>query len=144
VTLSDGSTFIHRTTSPTPVYRSTRDTRNTLLWNPSSQKLLTVEDDEAGRLAAFRARFGRAWDATSSSTVTTGTAGTAGGQLPMTTKGENVETSSSAGANAEHAKQQSELDAVVEEEDDLLLDLISSYGQEEMESLSPKKGDKKK
>jgi len=33
---------------------------------------------------------------------------------------------------------------VVEEEDDLLLDLISSYGQEEMESLSPKKGDKKK
>jgi len=105
---------------------------------------LTVEDDEAGRLAAFRARFGRAWDATSSSTVTTGTAGTAGGQLPMTTKGENAETSSSAGINAEHAKQQSELEAVVEEEDDLLLDLISSYGQEEMESLSPKKGDKKK
>lgn len=63
VTLSDGSTFLHRTTSPAPVYRSTKDARNSPLWNPSSQKLLSVEEDEAGRLAAFRSRFGRGWDA---------------------------------------------------------------------------------
>lgn len=63
LTLSDGSTFLHRTTSPAPVYRSTRDTRNTPLWNPSSVKLATVEEDEAGRLRAFRRRFGRGWDA---------------------------------------------------------------------------------
>lgn len=63
VTLSDGSTFLHRTTSPAPVYKSTKDQRNTPLWNPSSQKLLNVEEDEAGKLRAFRAKFGRGWDA---------------------------------------------------------------------------------
>ena len=42
---------------------STKDTRNTLLWNPSSQKLLNVEADEAGKLRAFRDKFGRGWDA---------------------------------------------------------------------------------
>ncbi|KAL8919937.1 MAG: hypothetical protein Q9208_006505 [Pyrenodesmia sp. 3 TL-2023] len=63
VTLSDGSTYTHRTTSPAPVYVSTKDNRNTALWNPSSQKLLNVEADEAGRLRAFREKFGRGWDA---------------------------------------------------------------------------------
>jgi len=62
VTLSDGSTYTHRTTSPTPVYASTKDTRSSPLWNPSSQKLLNVEADEAGRLRAFREKFGRGWD----------------------------------------------------------------------------------
>lgn len=66
LTLSDGSTFTHRTTSPIPIYRSTKDTRNAPLWNPSSQKLLNVEEDEAGRLRAFRTRFGRGWDAAES------------------------------------------------------------------------------
>lgn len=63
IALSDGSTYMHRTTSPAPVYRSTKDIRNHPLWNPSSQKLLNVEEDEAGRLRAFRAKFGRGWDA---------------------------------------------------------------------------------
>ncbi|KAF2121887.1 hypothetical protein BDV96DRAFT_593844 [Lophiotrema nucula] len=63
VTLSDGSTFLHRTTSPVPVYKCTKDQRNTPLWNPSSQKLLNVEEDEAGKLKAFRDKFGRGWDA---------------------------------------------------------------------------------
>jgi len=35
---------------------------NTATWNPSSQSLLNAEDDEAGKLAAFRAKFGRGWD----------------------------------------------------------------------------------
>ena len=63
VTLSDGSTFLHRTTSPFSVYKSTKDVRNSALWHPSSRKLLNVEEDEAGRLRAFRERFGRGWDA---------------------------------------------------------------------------------
>ena len=63
VTLSDGSTYTQRTTSPAAVQKSTKDTRNTPLWNPSSQKLLSIEADEAGRLRAFREKFGRGWDA---------------------------------------------------------------------------------
>ncbi|KAI5361247.1 hypothetical protein Slin15195_G123600 [Septoria linicola] len=65
ITLSDGSTFLHRTTSPAPVYRSAKDTKNNAMWNPSSQKLLNVEEDEAGRLRRFRKRFGRGYDAES-------------------------------------------------------------------------------
>ena len=45
-----------------PVYKATKDVRNSPLWNPSSRKLLNIEDDEAGKLAGFRSRFGRAWD----------------------------------------------------------------------------------
>lgn len=62
VQLSDGSTFTHRTTSPVPLHRSTKDSRNHLLWQPSETSLRNVEVDEAGKLAAFRARFGRGWD----------------------------------------------------------------------------------
>ncbi|KAI9866380.1 MAG: hypothetical protein M1813_001502 [Trichoglossum hirsutum] len=68
ITLSDGSAFLTRTTSPLPVLRSTKDIRNHPLWNPSSQKLLNVEEDEAGRLKAFRGRFGRGWDAENATT----------------------------------------------------------------------------
>ncbi|KAF2129829.1 hypothetical protein P153DRAFT_366338 [Dothidotthia symphoricarpi CBS 119687] len=63
ITLSDGSSFTLRTTSPAPVYKSTKDIRNNPLWHPSSRKLLNVEEDEAGKLAAFRAKFGTGWDA---------------------------------------------------------------------------------
>lgn len=45
------------------MYQSNRDTRNTALWNPSSQRLLNVEEDEAGKLRSFRDKFGRGWDA---------------------------------------------------------------------------------
>ena len=63
VVLSDGSTYTQRTTSPSALQKSTKDTRNSPLWNPSSQKVLGLEADEAGRLRAFRERFGRGWDA---------------------------------------------------------------------------------
>ncbi|KAL8781575.1 MAG: hypothetical protein Q9213_005961 [Squamulea squamosa] len=98
VTLSDGSTFTHRTTSPAPVYKSTKDTRNTALWNPSSQKLLNVEADEAGRLRAFRERFGRGWDAET-----------------MTRRDEET------GEIKDSKKEQ-------QEDEDNLMDLISGYG----------------
>lgn len=63
VQLSDGSTYTMRSTSPHPIYRASKDTRNTLLWQPSEKTLRNVELDEAGKLAAFRERFGRGFDA---------------------------------------------------------------------------------
>jgi len=33
------------------------------MWNPSSSKLLNVEDDDAGKLKRFRDKFGSAYDA---------------------------------------------------------------------------------
>lgn len=62
IQLSDGSTYTARTTSPQALYRATKDSRNTLTWNPSEKSLRNVELDEAGKLAAFRERFGRAFD----------------------------------------------------------------------------------
>ncbi|GKZ84850.1 hypothetical protein AnigIFM56816_010409 [Aspergillus niger] len=120
ITLTDGSTFTHRTSSPLPVYRSTRDTRNTLLWNPTSSKLKSVEDDEAGRLAAFRAKFGRSWDV----------------NTPLE---DSSKTTDKSGQSKEAAA--AEAAAAAEEEDDNLLDLISSFGQEEQEASQKKKKD---
>ncbi|KAL4811278.1 hypothetical protein BDV18DRAFT_129037 [Aspergillus unguis] len=120
ITLSDGSTFLHRTTSPVPVLRSTRDTRNSIMWNPSSSKLRSVEDDEAGRLAAFRAKFGRSWDA----------------NVPAETDAE--EGAAAKGEDAKKAAQEAE------EEDDNLLDLISSFGQQEAPLSEKKAADGKK
>jgi hypothetical protein len=51
------------------MYKSTKDTRNHVLWNPKEKSLQNVEVDEAGKLAAFRERFGRGWDAESPATV---------------------------------------------------------------------------
>ena len=104
VTLSDGSTYTHRTTSPAPIYRSTKDTRNTPLWNPSSQKLLNMETDEAGKLRAFREKFGRGWDATRMQ--------------------ERDEDADKEGGEQEGREGQQR------EEEDNLMDLISGYGQE--------------
>ncbi|TFA99882.1 hypothetical protein CCMA1212_008121 [Trichoderma ghanense] len=69
VQLSDGSTYTARTTSPLPLYRAAKDTRNTLLWQPSEKSLRNVELDEAGKLAAFRERFGRVFDAPAAAPV---------------------------------------------------------------------------
>lgn len=104
---------MHRTTSPLPIYRSTRDTRNSIMWNPSSSKLRSVEDDEAGRLAAFRAKFGRSWDA----------------NTPAEEAGADADKG---GADAKAAA------AEAQEEEDNLLDLISSFGQEEAEGTKKK------
>lgn len=121
ITLSDGSTFLHRTTSPVPMYRATRDTRNSLLWNPSSSKLMNIEEDEAGRLAAFRARFGRSWDANSSSADV------------------DVDADAASENRAEQDAASEQAQAEQEEEDDNLLDLISSFGQEEAPPSESKK-----
>lgn len=62
VQLSDGSTFTVRTMLPAAMYKSAKDSRNHLLWQPSNKSLHNVELDEAGKLAAFRGRYGRAFD----------------------------------------------------------------------------------
>ncbi|RAL17174.1 mitochondrial 54S ribosomal protein bL31m [Aspergillus homomorphus CBS 101889] len=109
IAMSDGSTFTHRTSSPAPIYRSTRDTRNSLMWNPSSSKLASIEKDEAGRMAAFRARFGRGFDANNMKFVD-----------PEAKKAAEQKEADAKAAEAE-----------AEEEDDNLLDLISAFGQQE-------------
>lgn len=60
--LSDGSAYTQLSTSPRGVIRSTKDVRNHPLWNPTLHKLADIEEDEAGKLRAFRERFGRGWD----------------------------------------------------------------------------------
>lgn len=62
VQLSDGSTFTVRTTSPQALYKSAKDSRNHILWQPSEKSLRNLEVDEAGKLAAFRERYGNAWN----------------------------------------------------------------------------------
>ncbi|GJC88716.1 54S ribosomal protein L36, mitochondrial [Colletotrichum liriopes] len=62
VQLSDGSTYTVRSTSPAPLVRSAKDSRNHALWQPTDKSLKNVEVDEAGKLAAFRERFGRGFD----------------------------------------------------------------------------------
>ncbi|CAL5874560.1 uncharacterized protein PFLUO_LOCUS8856 [Penicillium psychrofluorescens] len=123
ITLSDGSTFTHRTTSPAPVYRSTRDTRNSLLWNPSSSKLMNVEEDEAGRLAAFRARFGRSWDANSPAAEPSSISAAPGAKGEKTAADVKADEEAARAARAQAQAEQ--------EEEDNLLDLISSFGQDE-------------
>ncbi len=44
------------------MYKSARDSRNTVMWQPSNKTLRNVEVDEAGKLAAFRERYGTGWD----------------------------------------------------------------------------------
>lgn len=137
ITLSDGSTFTHRTTSPQPVYRPTRDTRNAPLWNPSSHKLVNVEEDEAGLLAAFRNKYGRSWDAKntiSADELNSSEAAEAEGQ-----KGGDEAAATSA---ADKAASAAAAEAEAEAEDENLLDLISSFGQD-VEDLPPSRHDAK-
>jgi len=105
IALSDGSTYTVRSTSPAPVHRSTQDSRNHPIWQPSIDSLKNVEKDEAGRLRAFRERFGRGWDAEAD---------------------EEIEDGGSEGRKAEERKGKEK--KVVKEEDeggDSLFDLIS-------------------
>ena len=86
---------------------------------------MNIEDDEAGRLAAFRARFGRSWDAN-----------TPVAEVGAATPATSAEDAATQRAQEEAAKAQA---AAEQEEEDNLLDLISSFGQEE-----PQPSDKKK
>ncbi|KIV91731.1 hypothetical protein PV10_06240 [Exophiala mesophila] len=141
VTLSDGSAFTMRTTSPVPVYRSTRDTRNAPLWNPTSKDVMNVEEDDSGRLAGFRARFGTSFDAL---TPESSSSKKAKGDSTL-----DVQEEGSKGAN--RPKKPVETQNVMAEgqfldknefaEDDMnLLDLITSFGQGSNQQSSMKSG----
>jgi len=121
-----------RTTSPLPVYRSTRDTRNAPLWNPNSKDLQNVEEDEAGRLASFRARFGTGFDANKEAAL------------------DSQEPGSEQSAKSEARTDDMDgLEDGFSEEDANLMDLISSYNVEDKNKGQPwqlqkEKRDKKK
>lgn len=83
---------------------------------------MNVEEDEAGRLAAFRARFGRSWDA----------------NAPVAESAPTGDVKDAATQKAEQEAAQAQAKADQEEEDNLL-DLISSFGQEEPQISGKKK-----
>ncbi|KAK3897990.1 hypothetical protein C8A05DRAFT_19352 [Staphylotrichum tortipilum] len=112
VQLSDGSTFAVRTTSPVGLYRSARDSRNSILWQPSNKTLRNVEMDEAGKLAAFRERYGTSWDLTAPAARAGEEEGVEGGAADGKEEG--------AAAAAKEA-------AAPEDPFDSLVDLISAY-----------------
>ena len=58
VTLADGSTFTHWTTSPRSSIKLTRDTTNNPIWNPwTSSDSADLEDASSGRLGRFKRKF---------------------------------------------------------------------------------------
>ena len=56
---SDGSSFVHWTTSPRSVIKLTRDVTNNPTWNPGMWKSDSTEEESAitGRLGRFNRRF---------------------------------------------------------------------------------------
>ena len=54
VILTDGSTITIKTTSPIPVMKLTKDTRNHLLWNPKS-----AVETNGEKVSKFAAKFGK-------------------------------------------------------------------------------------
>ncbi|KLO18739.1 hypothetical protein SCHPADRAFT_802671, partial [Schizopora paradoxa] len=59
VTLADGSTFVHWTTSPRSSIRLTRDNTNNPIWNPwlEAGNAEDLEGAVTGRMGRFRRRF---------------------------------------------------------------------------------------
>ncbi|KAI0405177.1 hypothetical protein F4802DRAFT_187035 [Xylaria palmicola] len=129
VQLSDGSTYTVRTASPVGLYRSTKDARNHVLWNPNEKSLQNVEVDEAGKLAAFRERFGRGWDEAAAASTTTTTTTT----TPAADKGKKGSAAAAAAAAADDAGS-----------GDALADLIAGYASSMPELPSSSTRSKKK
>ncbi|KAI0544014.1 hypothetical protein F4679DRAFT_62767 [Xylaria curta] len=137
VQLSDGSTYTMRTSSPLGMYKSTKDTRNHALWNPNEKSLQNVEVDEAGKLAAFRERFGRGWDAAAPVEDTATATATATATPAAVEKKGKERKESTAPATAPASDSGS---------GDALADLIAGYaaGMDELPTSSAPKKTKKK
>ncbi|KAK3399078.1 hypothetical protein B0T20DRAFT_409162 [Sordaria brevicollis] len=129
VQLSDGSTFTVRTTMPTALYKSAKDTRNHLLWQPSDKSLKNVETDEAGKLAAFRERYGRGYDLEAKMTPEEEAAIAAA----VAAAGKKA-TAAELEAAKKKAEEEAKAAKAAEEEDpfDSLTDLISGYATPNM------------
>ncbi|KAK1982303.1 hypothetical protein LZ30DRAFT_547393, partial [Colletotrichum cereale] len=128
IQLSDGSAYTVRSTSPAPLVRSAKDSRNHALWQPSDKSLKNVEVDEAGKLAAFRERFGRGFDLAAEPTEEeiAAAAASASASASASATGGKDGASASASASAEETKAPAK---PAEEEDDVfdMGDLISGY-----------------
>lgn len=59
VVLSDGSTFVHYTTSPRSVFKMTRDTRNNPIWNAF---VATESEDMQGKATGRMGRYSRKFE----------------------------------------------------------------------------------
>ncbi|KAK1964387.1 hypothetical protein LY78DRAFT_146283 [Colletotrichum sublineola] len=119
IQLSDGSAYTVRSTSPTPLVRSAKDSRNHALWQPSDKSLKNVEVDEAGKLAAFRERFGRGFDIAAAPTEEETVAAASAAAASSTGGKEGPDAAAATKAAAKPAA----------EEDDMfdMSDLISGY-----------------
>ncbi|KAI1407632.1 hypothetical protein F5Y13DRAFT_123980 [Hypoxylon sp. FL1857] len=141
---TDGSTYTMRTTSPIALYKSTKDTRNHVLWQPSDRTLRNVEVDEAGKLAAFRERFGRGWDLEKSADAEVSELE----KLEAAGAAEGGEVDGAAGKKPDAKKVEKEKtrkEAPAVAPSDALSDLISSYSAnvERPKVPSPTRGKKK-
>lgn len=112
---------------PQGLLKSTKDSRNHVIWQPSNKSLRNVEVDEAGKLAAFRERFGRGWDLESKPGDADGAA--AAEAVPAEAAEKGKKDSVKAEKQPEKAGAPAAGEAAQEEEDafDSLTDLISSY-----------------
>ena len=78
--------------------------------------MANIEDDEAGRLSGFRARYGTSFDS--------------GKVFTSSSKEEAPSIQGQADGTKEAKQDQQEADAEFAEDDQNLLELISSFGQE--------------
>jgi hypothetical protein len=149
VQLSDGSTFTVRTTSPLALYKSAKDSRNHILWQPTEKSLRNVEVDEAGKLAAFRERYGTSWDldgpaapaaaadaaakpaADAASKEGGEKAAAAVGKKGAEEKGDKKQVDAKDAKPAAAAQAPAEAAAPSEDPFDSLVDLISTYATED-------------
>jgi len=104
---------------PTALYKSNKDSRNHILWQPSETSLKNVEVDEAGKLAAFRERFGRNWD------MDGGAEGEGGAAAEAAEGKKKADGKAEAAATAAPAAPE----AAGEDPFDSLVDLISAYSK---------------
>ncbi|KAL2130731.1 hypothetical protein VTI74DRAFT_5995 [Chaetomium olivicolor] len=136
VQLSDGSTFTMRTTSPLALYKSAKDSRNHILWQPTEKSLRNVEVDEAGKLAAFRERYGKGWDLDGPSASADAAASAAAPEQAQAVAADAAAKESGGVEKKKktvEAKEQAPAEAAAPEEDpfDSLVDLISAYAVED-------------
>lgn len=130
-----------RTTAPTALYKSTKDTRNHVLWQPSDRTLRNVEVDEAGKLAAFRERFGRGWDAEKNTAEEASQVDKLEAAAVAAEEREDAATGKKVGVKRDAEKARKEADdaaARARPDLDALSDLISSYGAQQEPLQEPK------
>ncbi|SPQ21298.1 f2d3244d-05e3-41a2-8eea-ac010158683c [Thermothielavioides terrestris] len=130
VQLSDGSTFTMRTTSPVALYKAAKDSRNHILWQPSEKSLKNVEVDEAGKLAAFRGRYGNVWNL-EGPTIKVGEQAQTQQQQQQQQQQEEGKTEAEKEGAAAKAEGKPAEPATPEDPFDSLVDLISAYATED-------------